>query len=112
MCSISFLSGLAEECQHAPPAPAVRLVQLRNPLLKAPKFIKAQHGRCLEQDAVQTINLNVLYKPERTGLSCPHSPNDLWCAHCKGEFMLADRRYCYPLPITDFATRSRGTRAS
>ena len=23
----------------------------------------------------------------------------------KGEFMLADRRYCYPLTITDFASR-------
>ena len=32
-------------------------------------------------------------------------PNDLWCADYKGEFMLADRRYCYPLTITDFASR-------
>ena len=32
-------------------------------------------------------------------------PNDLWCADYKGEFMLADRRYCYPLTISDFATR-------
>jgi putative transposase len=29
----------------------------------------------------------------------------LWCADYKGEFMLADRRYCYPLTITDFASR-------
>ena len=34
-----------------------------------------------------------------------HAPNDLWCADYKGEFMLADRRYCYPLTITDFASR-------
>ena len=33
------------------------------------------------------------------------APNDLWCADYKGEFMLADRRYCYPLTITDFASR-------
>jgi transposase InsO family protein len=26
-------------------------------------------------------------------------------ADYKGEFMLADRRYCYPLTVTDFATR-------
>ena len=32
-------------------------------------------------------------------------PNDLWCADYKGEFMLADQRYCYPLTITDFASR-------
>jgi putative transposase len=45
------------------------------------------------------------YKAEGTPLSRPHSPNDLWCADYKGEFMLADRRYCYPLTITDFASR-------
>jgi hypothetical protein len=32
-----------------------------------------------------------------TALSLPGQPNDLWCADYKGEFMLADRRYCYPL---------------
>jgi putative transposase len=40
-----------------------------------------------------------------TVLSVPSQPNDLWCADYKGEFMLADRRYCYPLTITDFASR-------
>jgi putative transposase len=35
----------------------------------------------------------------------PYSPNDLWCADYKGEFMLADRRYCYALTISDFASR-------
>ena len=33
------------------------------------------------------------------------TPNALWCADYKGEFLLADRRYCYPLTITDFASR-------
>ena len=40
-----------------------------------------------------------------TALSRPVQPNELWCADYKGEFMLADRRYCYPLTITDFASR-------
>ena len=40
-----------------------------------------------------------------TTLSRPTSPNDLWCADYKGEFMLADHRYCYPLTVTDFASR-------
>jgi putative transposase len=40
-----------------------------------------------------------------TPLSLPGQPNELWCADYKGEFMLADRRYCYPLTITDFASR-------
>jgi putative transposase len=45
------------------------------------------------------------YKAEGTSLSKPVAANDLWCADYKGEFMLADRRYCYPLTISDFATR-------
>ena len=45
------------------------------------------------------------FKAEGTGLSRPDHPNDLWCTDYKGEFMLADRRYCYPLTITDFASR-------
>jgi len=40
-----------------------------------------------------------------TFLSQPTEPNALWCADYKGEFMLGNRRYCYPLTITDFATR-------
>lgn len=45
------------------------------------------------------------YKAKGTSLSSPIQPNRLWCADYKGEFMLADRRYCYPLTITDFASR-------
>jgi putative transposase len=45
------------------------------------------------------------YKAQGTTLSRPLCPNDLWCADYKGEFMLADRRYCYPLTISDFASR-------
>ena len=46
-----------------------------------------------------------VYRRPGTALSTPTQPNDLWCADYKGEFMLADRRYCYPLTITDFASR-------
>src|SRR5215813_9284614 len=42
---------------------------------------------------------------EGTPLSKALEPNELWCADYKGEFMLADRRYCYPLTVTDFASR-------
>jgi putative transposase len=34
-----------------------------------------------------------------TALSFPGQPNEPWCADCKGEFMLADRRYCYPVRL-------------
>jgi putative transposase len=45
------------------------------------------------------------YHAQGTGLSIPTRPNDLWCADYKGEFMLTDRRYCYPLTITDALSR-------
>ena len=45
------------------------------------------------------------HRAEGTPLTWPAHPNELWCADYKGEFMLADRRYCYPLTITDFASR-------
>ena len=44
-------------------------------------------------------------KREGTSLTSPNHPNGLWCADYKGEFMLSDRRYCYPLTITDYASR-------
>jgi putative transposase len=44
-------------------------------------------------------------RPTGTTLSRPTEPNALWCADYKGEFMLGNRRYCYPLTITDFASR-------
>jgi len=44
-------------------------------------------------------------EPSPTALTQPTAPNALWCADYKGEFMLGNRRYCYPLTITDFASR-------
>ena len=45
------------------------------------------------------------FKAEGTALSSSSNPNDLWCADYKGEFMLQDKRYCYPLTITDYSSR-------
>ena len=45
------------------------------------------------------------YKAQGTSLSDPGSPNKLWCADFKGEFMLGNRKYCYPLTITDYCSR-------
>ncbi len=45
------------------------------------------------------------HRAEGSGLSAPGGPNDLWCADYKGEFMLTDRRYCYPLTISDHESR-------
>ena len=40
-----------------------------------------------------------------TPLSQAVQPNDLWCADFKGEFKTGDGRYCYPLTVTDQASR-------
>jgi transposase InsO family protein len=40
-----------------------------------------------------------------TALSAGANPNDLWCADFKGEFKLGNGRYCYPLTVTDHASR-------
>lgn len=34
-----------------------------------------------------------------------HAPNDLWAADFKGQFRTGDRRYCYPLTVSDQHTR-------
>jgi putative transposase len=46
-------------------------------------------------------------RPTLTSTPRAHAtePNALWCADYKGEFMLGDSRYCYPLTISDFASR-------
>jgi transposase InsO family protein len=44
-------------------------------------------------------------KAEGTQLSQAAQPNDLWCADFKGEFKLGNGRYCYPLTVTDQASR-------
>jgi transposase InsO family protein len=45
------------------------------------------------------------HRAEGTPLSQALTPNDLWCADFKGEFKLGDGRYCYPLTVTDQASR-------
>jgi putative transposase len=45
------------------------------------------------------------YKAKGTDLSYGKKPNELWCADYKGEFLLGNKKYCYPLTITDFYSR-------
>lgn len=45
------------------------------------------------------------YKAQGTSLEHVKEPNQLWCADYKGEFMLGNKQYCYPLTITDYSSR-------
>ena len=45
------------------------------------------------------------FRAEGTPLSSALAPNDLWCTDFKGEFRLGNGQYCYPLTVTDQASR-------
>jgi transposase InsO family protein len=45
------------------------------------------------------------HRARGTPLSQGTLPNGLWCADFKGEFKLGNGRYCYPLTVTDHASR-------
>src|SRR3974390_923728 len=44
-------------------------------------------------------------RAQGTELSFGKNPNELWCTDYKGEFLLGNREYCYPLTVTDHASR-------
>src|SRR6266481_1435318 len=45
------------------------------------------------------------HRAQGTALSLGQHPNELWCTDYKGEFLLGNRQYCYPLTVTDHASR-------
>jgi transposase InsO family protein len=45
------------------------------------------------------------HRARGTPLSDGAAPNELWCADFKGEFKLGNGRYCFPLTVTDQASR-------
>lgn len=85
-------------------APKIReRLRRRCPDLQCPA-ISTVHA-VLDRHGLVTRRRRCRVRLQGTGLSQPTQPNDLWCADYKGEFMLANRRYCYPLTVTDFASR-------
>ena len=85
-------------------APKLRekLVQ-RYPTVTAPA-ISTVHA-VLDRNGLVERRKRRRYKAEGTELNQVHQPNGLWCADYKGEFMLGNKRYCYPLTITDYHSR-------
>lgn len=45
------------------------------------------------------------HRAHGTPLSRGAAPNHLWCADFKGEFKLGNERYCFPLTVSDYASR-------
>ena len=85
-------------------APKIREKLRRQHSEVQPPAISTVHA-VLDRHGLVSRGRKRRYRAQGTTLSKPVRPNDLWCADYKGEFMLADRRYCYPLTISDFASR-------
>ena len=71
---------------------------VRVPACSTIHAIMDRHGLVTRQRRSRT-------KTEGTPLSEGLVPNALWCTDYKGEFMLGDKRYCYPLTVSDHASR-------
>jgi transposase InsO family protein len=71
---------------------------VRVPACSTIHAILDRHGLVARQRRSRT-------KTEGTPLSPGLTPNALWCTDYKGEFMLGDKRYCYPLTVSDHASR-------
>ena len=124
-CGIQGLTDRSRRpYRHANQLPLVvekAIVALKReyPSWGAPKIRERLRRRCLElhRPAISTVHAVLdrhglvthgrrrRVRLQGTPLSQPTASNDLWCADYKGEFMLANRRYCYPLTVTDFASR-------
>jgi transposase InsO family protein len=59
----------------------------------------------LDRNGLVKRRARARHKAKGTELSTAQSPNALWCADYKGQFLLGNRRYCYPLTITDQRSR-------
>lgn len=62
------------------------------------------HAVLDRHDLVQPMNPR-RNRARGTPLSTGQHPNDLWCVDYKGEFLLGNKQYCYPLTVTDHASR-------
>jgi putative transposase len=69
-----------------------------------PPAISTVHA-VLDRDGLVKRRKRRRHKAQGTPLIGANSPNGLWCADYKGEFMLGNREYCYPLTISDYRSR-------
>ena len=85
-------------------APKIRDKLIRDyPMIKSPA-ISTIHA-VLDRNGLVKRRNRRRYKAQGTALSAAHEPNGLWCADYKGEFILGNRQYCYPLTISDYRSR-------
>ncbi|MEZ5489187.1 MAG: IS481 family transposase [Gammaproteobacteria bacterium] len=85
-------------------APKIRekLIKLY-PMVKPPA--KSTVHAVLDRHGLVKRRKRRRHKAQGTQLGAAQSPNALWCADFKGEFLLGNKKYCYPLTITDQRSR-------
>jgi putative transposase len=77
---------------------------LRQFTMVKPPAISTVHA-VLDRNGLVKRKKRRRHKASGTTLIGANSPNGLWCADYKGEFMLGNREYCYPLTISDYRSR-------
>jgi len=102
------IEGLIVRCKHEKPHWGARKIRellvrrldqdIRVPAKSTVHAVLHRHG------LVKGIG-RPRYRASGTTLSAGETPNALWCADFKGEFRLGNGQYCYPLTVTDHASR-------
>ncbi|MCH8877939.1 MAG: transposase [Chloroflexi bacterium] len=88
---------------HWGPRKLLDLMQRRDPVKQFPAV----------STAAQILSREGLIKPRRRyrrahpgcPKSIPQGPNDIWAADYKGQFRLKNGNYCFPLTVSDLASR-------
>jgi transposase InsO family protein len=85
-------------------APKIRDKLIRTfPMIKPPAT-STVHA-VLDRNGLVKRRKRRRYRAQGTELTAAQEVNGLWCADFKGEFMLGNKQYCYPLTITDYRSR-------
>jgi len=85
-------------------APKIRDKLIRQyPMIPAPA-VSTVHA-VLDRNGLVKRKKRRRHKAQGTPLIGSDTPNGLWCADYKGEFMLGNKQYCYPLTISDYRSR-------
>lgn len=83
--------------------------KIREKLIKAYPMIRPPASSTihavLDRHGLVTRRKRRRHKAQGTALEEARTPNALWCVDFKGEFRLGNRRYCYPLTLTDQRSR-------
>tara|TARA_R110000823_G_C15870763_1_gene494128 strand:+ start:102 stop:1265 length:1164 start_codon:yes stop_codon:yes gene_type:complete len=85
-------------------APKIREKLIRDYSTIKPPAKSTVHA-VLERHGLVKRRKRPRYKARGTTLTDPKMVNGLWCADYKGHFLLGNRKYCYPLTITDYCSR-------